>query len=630
MSRRLARRIVIVAVPAMLLFVAPPLTAHAATTLNVPANFATIQAAINAASDGDTVLVAPGTYTESIDFLGKAIAVESAQGPGGTTIDGGSQATVVSFHSGESRAAVLQGFTIQHGVTTTQGGGIEIFGASPTVSGNVIANNQAGGDGAGIDVQSGGNPLRTSSPLITGNTITGNSEIPGWSGGAGGGISMNGATGAEVIGNTITHNQNDSGGAMNLVGAGTISDNMMSGNTSNSGGAIWIVNGFTGLIAQNVIVGNTSHGPGGGIFFSPASGSGGALLVSNTIADNQAVGNSGSAVYAAGWSSQWQLFNNVLQGAGTSTVECDTDPSDGPPRLDHSDVFGAGTVLAGTCGSMLGTSGNISADPRFVGGGNYRLLSGSPAIDAGNNSALSLPAADFDGLPRISGGVVDIGAFEFQQSGAPASVSISPASVDFGSQPVGSTSSASVTLTDSGGTLVHVDSVAISAGSPAYSVSADACTGATLNPGANCVVGVHFTASAVGAVSGQLAVAGSAGTLTVPLSGTGVAGQVSMQPVSLSFGRVRVGRQSAAGSITLTNSGNGTLQVGAVSLLGQDPADFAVVSNSCTGAALAPAATCSMAVVFQPVVSGARTATLTIASDDPASPSTVPLAGSGR
>lgn len=96
----------------MLLFAAPPMTARATATLNVPADFPTLQAAINAASDGDTVLVAPGTYTENIDFLGKAITVESAQGPGSTVIDGGNQATVVSFRSGESRAALLQGFTI--------------------------------------------------------------------------------------------------------------------------------------------------------------------------------------------------------------------------------------------------------------------------------------------------------------------------------------------------------------------------------------------------------------------------------------------------------------------------------------------------------------------------------------
>jgi hypothetical protein len=279
---------------------------------------------------------------------------------------------------------------------------------------------------------------------------------------------------------------------------------------------------------------------------------------------------------------------------------------------------------------MLGTSGNTSADPGFVGGGNYRLQAGSPAIGAGNNSAPSLPAADFDGLPRISGGVIDLGAFEFQQSGTPPSVSVSPASVGFGSQPVGTTTSASVTLTNSGATRVHFDTVAVGTGSPAFSVSADGCTGATLNPGANCVIGVHFTPSAAGAVSGQLDVSGSAGALGVPLSGTGVAGRVSVQPASLTFGRVRVGQQSAAAAITLTNSGNGTLNVGAVSLQGQDPADFAVASNSCTGAALAPGATCSMAVAFHPAASGTRAATLAIASDDPVSPSTVSLSGTGR
>jgi hypothetical protein len=114
------------------------------------------------------------------------------------------------------------------------------------------------------------------------------------------------------------------------------------------------------------------------------------------------------------------------------------------------------------------------------------------------------------------------------------------------------------------------------------------------------------------------------------LTGTGVAGGVSLQPASLTFGRVRVGQQSSPASITLTNSGNGTLNVGAVSLQGQDPADFVVASNSCTGAVLAPGATCSMAVAFRPTLSGTRTATLTVASDAPASPSTVPLSGTGR
>jgi len=58
-------------------------------TINVPGDQPTIQDGINAAVNGDTVLVAPGTYVENIDFLGKAITVMSKLGPEGTIIDGG-------------------------------------------------------------------------------------------------------------------------------------------------------------------------------------------------------------------------------------------------------------------------------------------------------------------------------------------------------------------------------------------------------------------------------------------------------------------------------------------------------------------------------------------------------------
>src|SRR5947209_17851598 len=75
-----------------------PLTARAAT-INVPAGQPTIQAAINAASNGDTVLVAPGTYYENINFMGKAITVTSYCGPEVTTINGGAAGSVVAVTS---------------------------------------------------------------------------------------------------------------------------------------------------------------------------------------------------------------------------------------------------------------------------------------------------------------------------------------------------------------------------------------------------------------------------------------------------------------------------------------------------------------------------------------------------
>jgi regulator of RNase E activity RraA len=66
-----------------------------ATTINVPADYATIQVAIDAANNGDTVLVAPGTYVENIEFYGKAITVSSAEGPEVTVIDGNQSGSVV-------------------------------------------------------------------------------------------------------------------------------------------------------------------------------------------------------------------------------------------------------------------------------------------------------------------------------------------------------------------------------------------------------------------------------------------------------------------------------------------------------------------------------------------------------
>ena len=76
-----------------------------ADTINVPGDYTTIQAAIDAAQTGETVLVAPGTYFENINFKGKAITVKSTSGPGVTTIDGGNSGTVVTFNTGEGQGS---------------------------------------------------------------------------------------------------------------------------------------------------------------------------------------------------------------------------------------------------------------------------------------------------------------------------------------------------------------------------------------------------------------------------------------------------------------------------------------------------------------------------------------------
>src|SRR5713226_10352285 len=137
-------------------------SSRAQTTITVPTNYPTIQSAINAASNGDTVLVAPGTYVENINFNGKAITLTSSSGPAVTMIDGNHNGTVVTFNHSETASSALSGFTIQNGFQSGGfGAGITVSSASPTITSNVIARNHAAA-AIGIYVNGG-------SPLITKN-----------------------------------------------------------------------------------------------------------------------------------------------------------------------------------------------------------------------------------------------------------------------------------------------------------------------------------------------------------------------------------------------------------------------------------------------------------------------------
>jgi serine protease len=153
-----------------------------ATIRHVPADYPTIQQAIDAAVNGDTVLVAPGTYVENISFLGKAITVTSESGAQSTLIDGHRVDSVVRFTSQEGPSSVLNGFTITNGAaefnSSLDGGGIRIVNSSPTIINNIITNNIACDAGAGIYAL-------FSSPIIRDNIIADNKQS-GCIGGPGG------------------------------------------------------------------------------------------------------------------------------------------------------------------------------------------------------------------------------------------------------------------------------------------------------------------------------------------------------------------------------------------------------------------------------------------------------------
>ena len=123
-----------------------------AATIHVPAFQPTIQAGINYASAGDLVFVEPGTYTENIDFLGKAITVQGEYGAGVTAIDGDQSGSVVTFENGETATSVLEGFTIKNGSGTSGvGGGIYCDSSSPTITGCTLSGNTASNSGGGFN-----------------------------------------------------------------------------------------------------------------------------------------------------------------------------------------------------------------------------------------------------------------------------------------------------------------------------------------------------------------------------------------------------------------------------------------------------------------------------------------------
>ncbi len=214
-------------------------------------------------------------------------------------------------------------------------------------------------------------------------------------------------------------------------------------------------------------------------------------------------------------------------------------------------------------------------------------------------------------------------------TGVSSQVNLSPGTVTFGAQQVGTTSAPqTVTLSNPTSSTVTVSSIAISGGNNTSFAQNNNC-GSTLAPGASCTISVTFTPTTTGTLNSTLeATDNAAGSpQKTTLTGTGAVAAVSVSPSSLNFGVQAVNTTSAPQAVTLSNSGSTTLGNIKVSITGTDTNQFAQ-SNNC-GTSIPGGASCTINVTFKPTVVASLSATLTIEDDAVNSPQTVPLSGSG-
>jgi hypothetical protein len=337
-----------------------------AETIPVPSGqYPTIQSAINAADNGDIVIVSSGTYYENINFHGKAIIVRSVNPDdpnvvAATVINGSHPASpnigsVVTFASGEDSNSVLSGFTITGGSGSwflvswelqglrwnRCGGGAVCYNMSaPTITKNVFINNIAG-QGGGVYIY--GDPVNPNdpsdpplhiNPVIADNTFIENSAIvnhgfappdtnyPNNDHGDGGAIVAFQGCDTIITGNLIENNHADSyGGGIHLRqwSNGLIEDNQLIGNNSALGAGLHITYTSAPTVRLNLIKRNIAGGlGGGGIYVYYLSQP---LIERNLIFNNTSSNGAGIGVY---YDSAPVIRNNLIyknnSGAGIRIV----------------------------------------------------------------------------------------------------------------------------------------------------------------------------------------------------------------------------------------------------------------------------------------------------------------------
>lgn len=298
-------------------------------------------------------------------------------------------------------------------------------------------------------------------------------------------------------------------------------------------------------------------------------------------------------------------FGSITVGTSTTQSETLTNTGGSPVTISQATATGTGFSMNGlsvpaTINPNQSVTFNVVFAPASAGAVNGSVNIVSDASNSPTSIALS-------GTGLAAG-----------------SLTPNPSSVGFGNVTVGSSKTVGVSVTNNGGTALTISSAAASG--TGFSFTGPSLP-VTLNAGQSASFNAIFTPTVTGAASGTLTINSNGGnpTLSVPLSGTGVAqGQLTPNPTSFSFGNVQVGASKSLNG-TLTNSGGSSLTISAASASGTGYS----LSGLTLPITLSAGQSTSFTVTFAPAASGSVSGNVSVTSNGSNSNLSIPLSGTG-
>ncbi len=302
------------------------------------------------------------------------------------------------------------------------------------------------------------------------------------------------------------------------------------------------------------------------------------------------------------------------QAVGTSSpVNSVTLTNSGTAALTISSISVTGTDTTdfsqtNTCGTTLSVNASCSISVTFT-----PTASGTRAASVSvSDNAAGSPQS----VPLTGNGL------------APAA-SLSPSSITFSNQAVGTTSGASpLTLNNTGNAALSITSIMVTGTNNGDFAQSNNC-GTSLAAATSCTINVTFTPEASGTRTATVSVMDNASgsPQTATLSGTGTAPMVTFSISTITFASTGLGASSAPGGVTLFNTGNGDLPVSSIAITGANAGDFSQTNNC--GVLVTAGSNCTITAVFTPKATGARAAAISVTDGAAGSPQSVALSGTG-